>query len=141
MVEVTLDDVRHCYNFFLGRDAEQGAPLEEWFGGLERALVVANFVNSAEFSENVVRDVLDGKGLSAPVFQSMPSQSILVWACEFLPLSKNARSQLLRCRTWIDVFIIIFGDEAFLEQLPNRNSAEITEGFTRALLKTRGVSI
>jgi len=112
MREPTTDDVRLCYNFFLGRDAERDAPLAGYVVQAPRD-IIANFLASDEFSANVVDGILAGGALTPALFRLAPSAAIIDWAAEFLPLSPAGRERLAQAGNWVAAFRAVLLDPHF----------------------------
>jgi hypothetical protein len=106
--EPTIDDVRLCYNFFLGRDAEPDAPLSG-YAAMARQDAIADLINSQEFTNSVVDAVAVGGRPASPLFQTTPAPDVLSWACRFLPLSPEGRNDLKSSRSWVEALHAVAG--------------------------------
>lgn len=113
------DDVVQFYRLFNDREPESQAVIEGFLGGDRRGLAFA-FLGADEFVQRVVRNAEQGRDIwgAGPG----PSDELLNWALEALPLS-SAGSDELRAwgDSWPGVYFAILSDAAL------RSSGSITE--------------
>lgn len=118
-------DIVNAYRLALGRDPEADGVIDDRIGQRNRDWFPPFFASS-EFLDNVMTPIIRGEVLGGGWFDRPPSDDLVAWAAEFVPLSAAGRDAVRAARDWYALFHALYADADFRAAVPPADDAFVT---------------
>lgn len=126
--------VRTCYQFFLGRVPEEGAPLNDR-AALAPHELIAVFLSSDEFQNQVVSSLVNDSRTEGLPFRRLPDSSLILSLTDLAPLTNAGRERVLAAKTWFSAFHELISDDVFSKEVLQDHQIELSRILTSKLAK------